>query len=202
MTGGTLPEARKPRRRGRRSGRGALFVIAMLLGVSGLVRAGLGAGHALAKGGDPTTTVTAATATCEPDGGALAMLEAVRAREERLAQREAQIEDRGQALALARAEIDARLAALRAAEEKLASTLTLADEAADADVARLVTVYEKMKPKDAASLFGEMEPEFAAGFLARMKPEAAAQVMAGLEPKAAYTISVLLAGRNAAAPRE
>ena len=46
-----------------------------------------------------------------------------------------------------------------------------------------------------------MEPDFAAGFLARMRPDAAAAIMAGLDPKTAYAISVMFAGRNAAAPR-
>lgn len=183
----------------RRAGRGTLVVIAVLLGLSGFIRIGSGAVHALTKG--ELAVQSEDGAACTPDDTALAMLTDLRAREERLSRREGMIADRSQALDLAKAEIDTKLAALIAAEEKLAATLTLADEAADADVARLVAVYEKMKPKDAASLFGEMDPDFAAGFLARMNPEAAAQVMAGLEPKTAYTISVLLAGRNAAAPR-
>jgi flagellar motility protein MotE (MotC chaperone) len=58
-----------------------------------------------------------------------------------------------------------------------------------------------MKPKDAAALFETMEPEFAAGFIARMLPDSAAKVMSGLDPKVAYTISVILAGRNASAPK-
>jgi flagellar motility protein MotE (MotC chaperone) len=200
MTAGT---ARKTSRRpDRRSRRGALFFIAVLLASSGLLRLGLGVGHALANAEETDTAVSEAPQTCEPDGGALAMLEDLRAREERLLRQEEKAADLQQALALAKTEIDAKLAALVTAEERLASTLTLADEAADKDVTRLIAVYEKMKPKDAAQVFGEMAPDFAAGFLARMKPEAAAAVMAGLEPQKAYTISVLLAGRNAAAPRE
>jgi flagellar motility protein MotE (MotC chaperone) len=35
-----------------------------------------------------------------------------------------------------------------------------------------------------------------------MRPEAAAAVMTDLEPEAAYTISAVLAGRNALAPTE
>jgi flagellar motility protein MotE (MotC chaperone) len=46
-----------------------------------------------------------------------------------------------------------------------------------------------------------MDPDFAAGFLGRMRPAAAAGIMAGLSPQKAYTISVLLAGRNAQAPK-
>ena len=107
----------------------------------------------------------------------------------------------GQALALAEEQIEARLAALVAAEEDLAATISVADSAAEEDIARLTAVYENMKPKDAAALFEEMAPEFAAGFLGRMRPDAAGAVMAGLDPKTAYTISVLLAGRNADVPK-
>lgn len=47
-----------------------------------------------------------------------------------------------------------------------------------------------------------MDPGFAAGFLGRMRPEAAAGIMTGLSPETAYTISVVLAGRNADVPRD
>ena len=89
-----------------------------------------------------------------------------------------------------------------AAEAKLASTLALADNAAENDLARMTSVYENMKPKEAAALFEEMSPDFAAGFLGRMRPDAAAAIMAGLSAPTAYTVSVVLAGRNASAPTE
>jgi flagellar motility protein MotE (MotC chaperone) len=46
-------------------------------------------------------------------------------------------------------------------------------------------------------LFERMSPDFAAGFLGRMRPEAAAAIMSGLPPELGYSISVLLASRNA-----
>ena len=91
--------------------------------------------------------------------------------------------------------------ALEQIESDLRKTLALADGAAENDLARLTSVYENMKPKDAAALFETMEPDFAAGFLGRMRPDAAASVMTGLSPGAAYSISVILAGRNANAPK-
>lgn len=193
----------KARRRPRRAGRGALMLVALLLGSSGLLRIATGASHALAGAGQASAEAPAAEpAACEGAPDAIALLTSLREREARLAVREAEVADRARAIDLAGVEIDRKLADLVAAEEKLAATLTLADDAADADVARLVTVYENMKPKDAAPLFAEMDPDFAAGFLARMRPEAAAAILAGLDPKAGYTISALLAGRNANAPKE
>ena len=66
----------------------------------------------------------------------------------------------------------------------------------------LVATTTATKPKDAAALFETMDPSFAAGFLSRMPADAAAGVLAGLSPEAAYTISVVMAGRNANAPQE
>ena len=81
------------------------------------------------------------------------------------------------------------------------ATLSLADEASEKDILRLTSVYENMKPKDAAILFEQMEPNFAAGFLGRMRPDIAAEILSGLSPEVAYSISVILAGRNANVPK-
>ena len=102
---------------------------------------------------------------------------------------------------MAEAEIAERLEELRAAEAELAATVAQVETAAESDLGRLVQVYESMKPGDAAALFQTMAPEFAAGFIGRMNPNAAAAILTGLEPDTAYTISVIIAGRNANAPR-
>lgn len=189
---------RPPRRR-----QTGLCLLALFLGLSGVFRIGNGVGLAAAETAAPATTpeVTPATAACTPDAGAMAMLKSLKEREQRLAEAEEKAAVRQRTLDLARTEIDGKLAELESAEKKLAATVAVADQAADKDVARLVSVYETMKPKDAARLFSEMDGDFAAGFLARMRPEAAAAVMAGLDPAKAYAISVRLAGRNAAGPK-
>ena len=180
--------------------RSALSVLFLILAVSGLLRIGLSAGHAL----DAAVTEAAASVpeTCSGgDEASRAMFVDLKARETRLNQREEVIGVREKAVALAASEAEKRITALEKAERKLAATIAMADQAAEKDVARLVAVYERMKPKDAAALFAEMAPDFAAGFLSRMRPDAAAAVMAGLEPTTAYAISVNFAGRNAAAPK-
>lgn len=194
----TAPPGRPPRRRRR-----GLFLIALFLSLSGILRLGEGIAQTAWAETAPTgqTAPTEAAESCTPEGGAAAVLAALQARETRLAEQEARAATDARTLAVTRQEIDARIAALEAAEQKLAATIAVADQAAEKDVARLVAVYESMKPKDAARLFGEMEPDFAAGFLARMRPEAAAAVMTGLDSGKAYAISVVLAGRNALGPK-
>ncbi len=134
--------------------------------------------------------------------GVAAALEAIRAREVELEETRQSLADRIAAVEVAEATTKSMLAELQAAEESLLATMARSSEAAEEDLSRLTSVYENMKPKEAAPVFDQMAPEFAAGFLGRMRPDAAAAILAGLEPEKAYTISVLLAGRNAAAPTE
>lgn len=130
------------------------------------------------------------------------MLKAIQERQKHLEEGEARLWDRMQALNVAEKRLARTTSELVAAEAKLAATLAIADKAAENDLSRLTTVYETMKPKNAAQLFAEMAPEFAAGFLGRMRPSAAAQIMSALPSDGAYSISLFLAGRNAGAPKE
>lgn len=185
-----------PNRTRRRRVRGSLLFIAGLFVVSATIRFGEGIGLAFAAVGGEAT----APQSCAPSEDSMALLRAVQERENKVTEREGALTDRRQALDLIEKRIQDRLAALVAAEEELSKTVAIADKAAEQDVQRLVTVYENMKPKEAAPLFEAMAPEFAAGFLARMRPETAASIMANLNPEVAYSISVIVAGRNARAP--
>lgn len=184
----------------RRMGKGTLFIVAMLFATSGALRLGSGIGVALARTEDASEVPASETpVACETPA---ALAEALGLREDRLALREAALNDRQAALALADAAISERIVRLEAMEEELRATLALADGAAEADIGRLTEVYQAMKPKDAAALFQTMAPEFAAGFLGRMPPESAAAILSGMSSEAAYGISVIVAGRNAGAPKE
>jgi flagellar motility protein MotE (MotC chaperone) len=142
------------------------------------------------------------TPGCVPPEGTEALLAAIRDRESQLSARTRELDAREQVLSVARAKIEEQIVALTDAERRLAETLAIADKAAEQDIARLVAVYEAMKPAPAAQIFATMDIEFAAGFLARMKPEIAGAILAGIPAERAYAISATLAGRNARAPTE
>lgn len=178
---------------------GTLHAVAGLLILSGVVRIAL-AGEAIAEGlppAEPASSVPVVAAD-QPEQ----LIEAFQRREDRLKQRETQLEERMRALTLAEREASERLTQLTLAEEALRATLEQVDIAAETDVERLVAVYENMKPKDAAALFAQMPPGFAAGFLALLTPQIAGQILALVPPDKAYSISVVLAGRNADLPDE
>lgn len=180
---------------------GALLVIAAFMTSSAVVRLAAEAGPVLNR-------ITAAEEVAGDAGSSpgkqdiTPLMLALREREERVAQQEAQITDRLHALRIAEETVEARLAELVTAEERLRETLAVADGATERDVAQLTTVYEQMKSKEAAAVFEEMDPNFAAGFLARMRPEVAASVLEGMDPRAAYAVSVILAGRSFQVPTQ
>ena len=184
----------------RRTGRGTLFVVAMLFAASGALRLGSGVGTALARAEEhPAAAPVVAPMACETPS---ALAEALKLREDRLAVQEAALQDRLAALALADQAMSQRMAEMEAMEAELKATLALADGAAEEDIKRLTAVYQAMKPKDAAALFETMSPDFAAGFLGRMPPESAAAILSGMSAEAAYGVSVIVAGRNAGVPKD
>ncbi|MCP5036728.1 MAG: hypothetical protein GY945_03920 [Rhodobacteraceae bacterium] len=187
-----------------------LWLIALLLSVSGAIRLSGETGQAIAREVTqiansrlaPTVgeSMGLGSQACAAESDITEVLIRLQERETLLEARENALIDRMQALAVAEIKVEESLKALIAAESELKATMAFAETAAEDDLTRLTTVYENMKAKEAAALFGAMDPQFAAGFLGRMRPDAAALIMAGLDPQVAYTISVVLAGRNANVP--
>lgn len=139
---------------------------------------------------------------CNDDQGMTNLLANLLEREKQIEILEIKIQEQQQTLLVAKNEIEFSMNELVAAEDRLLSTIARSETAAEDDLSKLTAVYENMKPKDSALLFEEMAPKFAAGFIYRMRADSAAQIMTGLSPQAAYTISVILAGRNANAATE
>lgn len=190
---------------------GALFWIALMLFGSAILRLGVEAGPAIAREATNLTDAETATETSEatepqppreivPDD-LENLLRELQKREAALKERERRYEDRMKALEIADDAIEKKLAELVQAEEKLRKTLAQADGANETDLAKLTSVYEQMKPKDAAAVFETMDPAFSAGFLARMRPESAAGILAKLPPDTAYSISAIMAGRHMKVPK-
>lgn len=188
------------RRTTRRKGLSVLHIVAGFLVASALLRLGVVSGPAMAEEVADMAEFNAPEDSLR--GESAALLSAFQEREERLTERERMLRDRMQALRIAEDEIDEKLEALISAEAALSQMITIADGAAETDLARLTSVYENMKPKEAAALFEEMPPQFAAGFLGLMRPDAAALIMTELAPETAYSFSVVLAGRHANVPTQ
>ncbi|MFY0682094.1 MAG: hypothetical protein JXR13_16095 [Thalassovita sp.] len=189
------------------TGKGTLALISTLLIASATLRIAIGATQAVAKNDVAPLPIEVETLPQEqavqsfenPSHNA-AFFDELQKKEKRLKTREENLIVWEQTLTEAETLIQQRLTELEAAEARLSATISVAETASENDLAKLVAVYETMKPKGAAALFEEMDPNFAAGFLGRMAPESAAGILAGMKPETAYSVSVILAGRNANAP--
>ena len=185
----------------KKTNRGSLMVLVVIMAAGGVLRLGSGIGQALALTAEANVPDGIGNAPVVCPAPPVALAAALKEREDQVKTDEKTMLERAAALDLAKLVIDKRMAELEKAEQDLRATLALADGAAESDLAKLTEVYQNMKPKDAAAIFETMEPDFAAGFVGRMRPESAAALMADLQPGTAYTISVLLAGRNSSAPK-
>lgn len=179
-----------------------LLLLAGSMATAGVFHAVFGVTQAIAATTSATEHPVAEDSTCVGEQTPTELVAALQTRDAELDSKAAELAELSDQLTAAKRDIADQLAELRKAETALAETLAIADGAAEEDLTQLTAVYEAMKPSQAAPVFAEMEPQFAAGFLGRMSPTAAAGILTGLAPEKAYAISVLLAGRNANAPRE
>jgi flagellar motility protein MotE (MotC chaperone) len=179
---------------------GGVTLITVCFLASAVLRLG-DLGAALAQEGELATAVAPRLAGYETDN-AEDLLAAIREREQQLEREAARLAERGQALAVAEARLAEQIEAFEIARAGLEETIALADSAAERDLAQMTAVYERMKPQEAAGIVQRMDITFAAGLLARMKPEIAAGILTSMEPETAYAITLMVASRNARAPRE
>lgn len=70
-------------------------------------------------------------------------------------------------------------------------------EDVEADVARLVSVYDQMKPEQAAVVVSNLPPDFAAEILMRVQPENSARIMASIDPNQAAVLTSYMGSRRA-----
>jgi hypothetical protein len=103
---------------------------------------------------------------------------------------------RGRMLEVIEARASEQVQAMRAERSALEATLARVDSEAEAEISRLVKIYETMKPKDAARIFEAMPAEIAAGFVRRMAEQKSALVMGNLEATHAYAITLALASNG------
>lgn len=179
---------------------GVMLILAGLFFLAGLSRIGLGVAEVLAADTrieEPPAALPVEQEATDPGD----LYAALQARMAQLDAREKELQERANTLREAEAELRNNIEQLVEAEAKLTATLRLTETAAEDDLKHLTTVFESMKPLQAAALFSQMDTEFAAGFVSRLRPEFAGEVMSALDPLTAYGISAVLAGRHARTPR-
>jgi flagellar motility protein MotE (MotC chaperone) len=141
-----------------------------------------------AAGGAPAAAPPGHPPGCDPR-----LLRAIEERSRQLDAWSSERADRARMLEVIEARAAEQVRALEAQRRALEATLGNVEQAAEAEVARLVKIYENMKPKEAARIFEAMPAEVAAGFLRRMAEGKSALVMGRIEAAHAYAITLAIA---------
>ena len=124
-----------------------------------------------------------------------AILERLQTRRLELEQRAREIEIRESLLKAAEKRIDSRAEEVKASEARVSST---SGQKAEQDAARfkgIITMYEGMKPKDAAKVFDRLEMGVLYEIASQIAPRKMSDIMGLMQPEAAERLTVELARR-------
>ncbi len=134
-----------------------------------------------------------APAASAPGASEEHVLSELRARREALDAREAALRARESVLAATARTLEARIGEMKALQARLEQLDAKRRQQQDEDWGGLVTVYEKMKPREAARIFDELDMSVLLHLLDRMKQSKAAAVLAAMQPDKARESTTELA---------
>jgi len=136
-----------------------------------------------------------------------AILERLGERRQELDARARELEIRENLLKSAEKRLDSRVNELKSLEQQAGSSAQKKEQEDAARLKGLVTMYENMKPKDAAKIFDRLDMPILIAVVSQIKPRVMADIMAQMQPEAAERLTTELAARAvgvtpAAAPAE
>ena len=129
--------------------------------------------------------------------GERAVLERLQERRRELDKRKRDLDMRETLLKAAEQRMDAKLGELRSMETREGTPGTRAKAQAE-QYKSLVTMYETMKPKDAARIFDRLDLKILVEVSTKMNPRKMSEVLAQMTPEAAERLTVELANRASA----
>ena len=151
---------------------------------------------------------TAASEPAKPDGVVVfpdqsprvseserAILERLQSRRQELEQRAREIEIRESLLKAAEKRIESKVEELKAAEGRIGAAAGQKNEQEAARFKGIITMYEGMKPKDAAKVFDRLEMSVLIEIASQIAPRKMSDIMGLMQPEAAERLTVELARR-------
>ncbi len=123
------------------------------------------------------------------------LLEKLGARRDALRQKSDELDLREKMLGEAERKLETGLGDLKKAEDKVDSVAKAKEDAEKQGLKNIVTMYESMKPKDAARVFDRLGHEVLVPIVLAMNPRKMAEVLAVMQPETAERLTVALANR-------
>jgi flagellar motility protein MotE (MotC chaperone) len=155
---------------------------------------------------DPTKLeVAGAAIPLEPgriaSPGERAVLERLQSRRQELDTRNRELEMRENLLKAAEKRLEAKVAELKGTESRVNIAMGTRDKVGAERFKSIVSMYENMKPKDAARIFDRLDMRILIDVSTEMNPRKMSEIMAQMSPDAAERLTVELANRANAQPK-
>ena len=143
----------------------------------------------------PPGTVIPLDAPAQPSGAERAILERLTQRRQELDARARELDIRESLIKAAEKRIEGQLAELKETESRIKVETEKKDEAMAARFKGLVTMYENMKPRDAAKIFDRLDGGVLLDVASKIEPRHMADILAQMSPDAAQHLTVELASQ-------
>ena len=155
---------------------------------------------------DPTKLeVAGAAIPLEPgriaSPGERAVLERLQTRRQELDTRNRELEMRENLLKAAEKRLEAKVSELRNTESRVNTAMGTRDKVGAERFKSIVSMYENMKPKDAARIFDRLDMKILIDVSTEMNPRKMSEIMAQMSPDAAERLTVELANRASGQPK-
>lgn len=131
-----------------------------------------------------------------PVGAEKDILVSLAERRKQLEARARELELRENLIKVAEKRVETRIRELKEIEKRIDTRLTKREEEQDAEYEKLVALYAKMKPKDAARIFEQMDVSVLAGLIRRMNARIVSPILAEMDPEVAKRVTMEIASRN------
>lgn len=124
------------------------------------------------------------------------ILQDLRARRQELDEREQALDQREGILLAAESRLDERLVELRSVQSEIETLISTYNQQQDEELTQLITIYEKMKAKEAAAIFNQLDLPILLDVIQGMKETKSAPILARMQPARARELTMELAKRE------
>jgi len=128
----------------------------------------------------------------QPSAVERGLLHSLSDRRRELDAREREIAMQGRLLEASERRVEARIDELKEIESRIETLFGVQEEAEEQQLNSLVTMYQSMKPKDAARIFGQLDMDILIQVVKRMSERKMAPILAAMDPIAAQELTVEL----------
>jgi flagellar motility protein MotE (MotC chaperone) len=143
----------------------------------------------------PNGKVVVADGSSSSSAAERAILERLQQRRQELERRARELDIREGLIADAERRVESKLMQVKDGQQQLATAVQKKDEAEAVRFKGLVTMYENMKPRDAAKIFDRLDVNVLLQVASMMSPRSMSEILALMSPDRAQQLTVELANR-------